>query len=97
MSSEFFKMCPKCNHVWKTREVFLEDESIKLIGYQVHFLELKAGMFLFNHSCQGTFAIEVDFFDDMYEGEIFEERLTGTETCTRKCLHKDDLSPCPAQ
>jgi len=97
MNNQPFKICPTCHHIWNTREEFLADKSVEIIGYQVHFIELKAGIFLFNHSCKGTFGIKVEVFSDMYQGPIFEQRQTGGPACTGKCYHKNDLTPCPAQ
>lgn len=68
-----------------------------MIGYQVDFDELMAGLFLFNHICGTTLAAKADDFQDQYDGPIFTERLIGTKGCEGHCLHKDDLRPCPAK
>lgn len=68
-----------------------------MIGYQVHFDELVAGLFLFDHNCGTTFSIQAGSFQDLYDGPMFIEKLTGTEECGGHCLHKDDLRPCPAK
>jgi hypothetical protein len=70
---------------------------LRLIGYQVHFEELAAGLFLFDHSCGTSLAIEAKQFQDLYSGPIFTERLTGTEECEGRCLHENDLGPCRAK
>jgi len=92
-----FKVCPNCDFVWKNREDFLNDNKVSMIGYQVHFKNLTAGIFLFNHFCKGTLAIEVSSFKDLYDGPIFKERATGSDECPEYCLHKDNLDPCPAE
>ena len=43
-------------------DAFLGDPRIEIIGYQAHFEELKLGIFLFNHICKATLAIQVDKF-----------------------------------
>ena len=92
-----FKSCPKCSVQWPRRTDFLEDASLELIGYQVNFTSLEAGIFLFNHDCNSTLAIKAHDFQDLYHGPIFKERATGGPECTGKCLYEDDLSLCPAQ
>jgi len=91
-----FKNCPACGKDWVSREALLADGSVSLIGYQAHFEELKEGLFLFNHSCKGTFALPAGIFVDLYTGPIFRKRATGTDECPGHCLHEDELAPCPA-
>jgi hypothetical protein len=92
-----FKTCPTCDHVWQNREDFLSDEEIQVVGYQVHFEDLKLGLFLFNHrECGSCIALEAGGFRDLYDGEIFSERLTGGPNCPGHCLHEEMLGPCPA-
>lgn len=96
-ASVSFKICPRCGFVWTGRTYFLSDPTIHLIGYQIHFEELSAGLFLFNHSCGTTLSVQAKEFLDFYGGPMFTERLNGTEECQGSCLHKDDLRPCPAK
>lgn len=92
-----FKKCTKCGFVWPQRAAFLSDPNLRMIGYQVAFDDLMAGLFLFNHNCGTSLAILADDFQDLYDGQIYTERLNGTERCGGHCLHKSDLSPCPAK
>ena len=92
-----FKICSRCGFVWTGRISFLSDPTLHLVGYQVHFEELSAGLFLFNHSCGTTLSVQAKEFQDLYSGPMFAERLTGTEECQGSCLHEDDLRPCPAK
>ncbi len=39
----FFKVCPMCHANWETREVFLSDPDVVLVGYQALFEDLQAG------------------------------------------------------
>lgn len=91
-----FKTCPSCGHSWKTRDTFMRDAGLTIIGYQADFRQLTAGFFLFNHTCRSTIAVGVDKFVDLYRGEIFQARATGTDECPGRCLHQDNLLPCPA-
>ena len=90
-----FKQCSTCGFKWSSRDQFLEDPDVELVGYQVNFEELLAGFFLFNHSCGTTLAIPVEPFEDLYDGPVFRERATGSEACPEHCLHEENLIPCP--
>jgi hypothetical protein len=95
-----FKDCSMCGKVWRTREDFIEDPELNLIGYQVNFEQLKEGLFLFTHlleTCKTTLAVPAGEFFDLYDGPIFEENKTGTAECPGHCLHQSELRPCPAQ
>lgn len=92
-----FKQCPKCSFQWPRQLDFLGDPSLEAIGYQANFGDLMAGIFLFNHDCNGTLAVPADAFKDLYAGPIFKERATASRECPGHCLHEDDLDPCPAR
>jgi len=80
-----------------TRQEFISDQNIEIIGYQANFRKLRAGLLYFNHSCKSTLAISADLFADLYTGPIFEERKTGIDSCPGHCLHKKALDHCPAE
>ena len=92
-----FKTCPNCNFIWQDREHFLSDKSLSVVGYQAHLEALETGWFLFNHSCGTTLAIEAGDFRDLYDGPVFQERLTGTDTCPGFCRDKEALGSCSAK
>lgn len=48
-----FKICPKCSHTWNTRDDFLKDLSICLIGFQASFKETESGHYLLNYNSGG--------------------------------------------
>jgi hypothetical protein len=92
-----FKKCPMCGTSWRRRDDFLADPDIGVVGYQVNFRDLIAGIFLFNHNCGDTLALPVSAFRDLYSGPLFHERAVGTSECPGHCLRQDDLEPCPAK
>jgi len=96
-SSSVFKECPMCGFRWESRGSLLCDPCVEIIGYQVCFEDLQAGSFLFNHSCEGTFAIRVQEFADLYHGPVYQERKTGTDECLGYCLDREQLGICLAQ
>ena len=92
-----FKKCTCCDHPWFSRDKFLQDSKLELIGYQVNFGELELGYLLINHlTCQSTIAIPASLFKDLYDGPVFSQRLTESEACPGHCLHDNNLQPCQA-
>ncbi|MBE9486787.1 MAG: hypothetical protein IMY82_06420 [Chloroflexi bacterium] len=89
-----FKVCALCKTSWATRDAFLTDPGIVSLGYQANFVSLEKGLFLFNHSCHGTLAIEVHLFADLYDGPVYDTRLTGSDSCLGYCLQRKNLRPC---
>jgi hypothetical protein len=93
-----FKSCPSCHESWESREKFLADASLKLVGYQVHFKNLEEGLFLFNHiSCKSTISIPSGRFSSLYNGPIFTKNMVGKDGCPDHCLSKTNLQSCPAE
>jgi len=93
----FPRQCAVCNKHWPTRDEFLGDTRVELVGYQVSFENLVAGQFLFNHECGATLAVPATAFADLYAGPVFQERVANTADCPGHCLHPDDLDPCTAK
>ena len=42
-------------------------------------------------------AVPAGQFQNLYNGPIFEQRLTESEDCPGYCLRKDELRLCPAK
>ena len=97
MAKKPYILCKVCGHTWESRDSFLADEEIHLIGYQSNFIQIDKGLFLFNHICDGTLAIPVNEFVDLYDGPIYRENKTGTQECPGYCLYESELRPCPAK
>lgn len=93
-----FKACTLCGHAWEKRKDLLEDPGVRVVGYMSNFEELELGLFLFNHTgCGTTFGIHAKEFVDLYEGDVFEQRLTNSDACPAYCGNKEELMPCPAK
>ena len=93
-----FKKCTSCGYQWKTRNDFLQDSALDLIGYQVNFDNLNLGLFLFNHlECGTTLGLAAALFRDLYDGPVYGQRHTLTEKCPEYCLRERQLDPCPAE
>jgi len=94
-----FKKCTTCYHIWNDRDAFLSDPNLMLVGYQVNFKVLEAGLLLFQHDvvgCQTTLALRAIQFTDLYDGPVFTERKTGSEECPTYCLYEEELGKCTA-
>ena len=92
-----FIECLSCSEKWFFRDKFLGDLNIEIIGYQVNVDDLLAGIFLFSHSCGATLSLSVRHFNNLYEGPIFKERVTGSDDCPAYCLYQDQLDNCSAR
>jgi len=89
-----FERCPSCNAAWFTREEFLADPGVELIGYRVSFTDLLTGLFLFQHRCETLVTIPVGEFADLYEGPMFHMPRAAIKECSGRCLRMVDLRPC---
>jgi hypothetical protein len=95
---EIFKKCTCCESPWYSRDAFLQDRNIALVGYQANFCQLELGYLLFNHlTCKSTIAIPAGRFKDLYEGPLFSQRMHGSEICQGFCEDIDALEPCENQ
>jgi hypothetical protein len=97
-----FKICPTCAYIWKTRDDFLEDPSVCLVGFQINFKKTESGHYLFNHvlegsRCNTTLAVEVEAFLSLYKGSTFMEVKFGSPTCEGHCKNVSDLAQCPVE
>jgi hypothetical protein len=82
-------------------DTFLNDASIRLVGFQASFNPNHRGLYLFNHiapdnRCNTTLAVEVDTFMSLYDGPMYEEIRVGSEVCDGHCATVDDLEQCNA-
>ena len=93
-----FKRCSTCDREWSTRDEFLHDPEVVLVGYQSTFTVTEPGLFLFNHSCDSTIAIDADAFADMYGEEIrqsCEAHLDNhPEYCCKGMTGEDEPKAC---
>ncbi len=92
-----FKECGSCRYSWEDRNSFLTDPDLELIGYQVNFNDLESGLFLFNHevdTCRTTLALRAEEFRDLYQGQIFTERMTGSDKCPEWCFYEHEIGHC---
>ena len=94
-----FKLCPKCGCEWQTRDGFLQDASLFLIGFQAGYGKSDRGLYLFNHliekdKCNSTIAVGVENFMSLYNGPMYENVHAGSETCSGHCAKVDDLARC---
>jgi hypothetical protein len=94
-----FKICSKCDYEWQTRDDFLQDASLFLIGLQAGYGKFDRGFYLFNHlaekdKCNSTIAVGVENFMSLYSGPMYETVHAGSEACSGHCAKVDDLARC---
>lgn len=97
MSDGIFKRCTCCGHVWETRDGFLHDPRVDVIGYQVNFEDKKLGWLYFNHlvpGCATTIAMQMDAFENLVGSPVWE--FMSKPDCSGVCLRADDRAACPS-
>ncbi len=93
-----FKKCTMCTKIWCTRNEFLSDSNLIVKGYTANLDHLELGIFFFHHNlCETTLAIQASQFTDLYDGQVFDTRLTGNEECPGYCLDPNELRICSAK
>ncbi len=80
-----------------TREDFLDDPDVAIVGYQVDFEALHLGLVLFNHACRTTLSLEAGLFRDLHDGPVFRRKANGAPECPGYCVHRDNLERCPVE
>lgn len=99
-TNSIFKVCPKCSASWESREAFLTDKLVNLIGYQANFKNLDKGLLLFTHmanDCYSTTSIYVSDFDDLYTGVRYTENKALSEVCHQYCIDEKNFDRCDAK
>ena len=103
LESDHFKRCSYCNKVWYTRDEFLSDSEIQLVGYQPHYKNMEEGLFLFNHLiCTSTLSIVSQKFSDLYTGPFYTSNKLNDDQlnyddCPDFCLFKNKMKGCLQQ
>jgi hypothetical protein len=91
-----FEEC-SCGKKWKTRDGFLRDKSVKIVGYQPDLINHRYNHFLFFHrlkSCGQFFGIRASEFKDLRTGKCPKELNMGQEDCPGYCTDTMDLRVC---
>jgi hypothetical protein len=81
-------------------ELFLADPDLKIAGYQVHFQDLKGGLFYFSHlseNCGTTLAIPVGNFASLSDRPILTSRGKQPEGCPNLCVREGSTEACPIE
>ena len=91
-----FRTCV-CGETWKTRDEFLRDKNVRILGYQPDFINHKYNHFLFQHrvkGCGDLFGIRASDFSDLREKECPNELCFGHDDCPGYCIDAFDLRVC---
>lgn len=91
-----FKTCD-CGRSWRTRESFLKDGKVKIVGYQPDLVNHKYNHFVFFHrtkECGQFFGIRASDFSDLRDGRCPKELCMGQKDCPGYCTDMLDLRVC---
>ncbi len=91
-----FRKCD-CGQVWKTRDEFLDDKKVKLVGYQPDFVNHKYNHFLFFHrakECSQFLGVGASEFSDLRDVDCPRQLCLGREECPGYCTDSLDLRVC---
>lgn len=91
-----YKKCV-CGKAWKTRDSFLKDKKVKIVGYQPDFINRRYNHFLFQHKikdCGEFIGIRASDFSDLREKGCPKDVCMGQEGCPGYCLDTFDLRVC---
>ena len=91
----FFSKCTNCGFEWPSRNQFLEDRMVTIIGYQVNFDNLSMGFFLFNHSCKGTFSLRPDHLNHVIKAPSIKNVLRDLKNVRVIVLGRKSCSHVP--
>jgi hypothetical protein len=92
-----FKTCPTCDRRWSTRQDFLDDPEVVLVGYQSFIQDAVLGLFLFNHTvCESTMSVHGGRFEDLQQGPIYALRTGRVPRSEGEvCLASEADADCP--
>ncbi|RJP71842.1 MAG: hypothetical protein C4532_06955 [Candidatus Abyssobacteria bacterium SURF_17] len=94
--SASYRTC-ECGHAWKTRDDFLRDKNVKIVGYQPDFVNHKYNHFLFQHTMKGCgqfLGVRASDFQELREKECANELCFAKEQCPGYCKNTLDLRVC---
>ena len=75
---KIFKTCSCSKTPWFSRDEFLADGNIYLVGYQANFGDFVLGLFLFNHlTCQSTIGIPASCWGKCSPASKFCDRVVA--------------------
>jgi hypothetical protein len=92
-----FKQCGHCQKTWHSREAFVKDRELILVGFQAFFHDADEGLFLFNHAvagCGTTVAVKAGEFKDLSPSAQHPDTVPAQVLCPGNCLRPGDLESC---
>jgi hypothetical protein len=94
--SNSYRTC-ECGRAWKTRDDFLRDRKVRIIGYQPDFVNRRYNHFLFQHAMKGCgryLGVRASDFQDLREKECTGDLCFAKEECPGYCKNTLDLRVC---
>ena len=93
-----FRTCGMCHKQWPTRQDFLADPGLRLLGLQAVPHHPDGNLLVFEHDCGTTVSVLAWRLRDLAPagapGEASLPLLYGTEGCNGFCNRLEELSAC---
>jgi hypothetical protein len=92
-----FRTCGSCGQAWPSWEAFVRDPDVRLIGLQAILKLPDANLLVFEHRCGSSVSVLASRLRQLVpDSPDFAGRpsLRGTEQCSGRCLHLEDLQQC---
>jgi len=97
-AQEPFRTCGMCRRSWATREEFLEDPALKLLGLQVVAELPDANLIMWEHECGTSVSVLArrlrDLLGPVDGGAWPLPLLLGSKDCQQLCTKLENLGAC---
>ncbi len=93
-----FRACGMCHKQWATRQDFIADPKLRLLGLQAVPHHADGNLLVFEHDCGTTVSVLAWRLRDLLPAEDRGEEglplLYGSEGCKGYCTRLEELSAC---
>ena len=93
----FFRKCGSCGKEWPDWQDFVLDPGLRPLGLQAYPDLPDANLLVFEHRCGTSVSVLARRLRPMFQDPDEDSELSllfGTETCSGRCRHLEDLEAC---
>jgi hypothetical protein len=92
-----FRKCGACGRVWASWREFVEDQELKLLGFQAHVKAPESNLLVFEHRCGSSVSVLARRLRHLLPPDDPGDHapiLYASETCRGFCRTTEDLTTC---